>query len=219
MPPLRESLIEKIQKIDDSDIKGLFLLGINALDNPAQKPMVNGALQKVKYRIKKRNYPNRNQLLDIAIEVSRYIFDSDPQNYFYLQKLCEFLGFRKGYEDEIISNIKEFFQRVLKEDLDQDTIDFLTITLASAYASKGNNKRAIIELEAINSKSTRVLDNLARFYYYDRRPQKAIDLLENLKFHRFLRKFKDHTNYLSKKSPIGMKIESQFLCQYLLLFH
>lgn len=179
MPPLRESLIEKIQKIDDSDIKGLFLLGINALDNPAQKPMVNGALQKVKYRIKKRNYPNRNQLLDIAIEVSRYIFDSDPQNHFYLQKLCEFLGFRKGYEDEIISNIKEFFQRVLKEDLDQDTIDFLTITLASAYASKGNNKRAIIELEAINSKSTRVLDNLARFYYYDRQPQKAIDLLEN----------------------------------------
>jgi len=43
--------------------------------------------------------------------------------------------------------------------------------------------------------------------------------IELLKFHRFLRKFKDHTNYLSKKSPIGMKIESQFLCQYLLLFH
>jgi hypothetical protein len=43
--------------------------------------------------------------------------------------------------------------------------------------------------------------------------------INKLKFHRFLRKFKDHTNYLSKKSPIGMKIEFQFLCQYLLLFH
>jgi len=45
------------------------------------------------------------------------------------------------------------------------------------------------------------------------------EYIKQLKFHRFLRKFKDHTNYLSKKSPIGMKIEFQFSCQYLLLFH
>lgn len=175
----KEKLIERIQSIEDLDIKGLFMMGINALDNPSQKPMITGSLQKIKNRIKKRNYPNRDQLLDLSIDVTRYIYVSDPQNYFYLQKLCEFLGFRKGHGDKIIKEIQDFFERVPKENLDQNTIDFLTVTLASAYASKGDNERAILELEAINSRSTRVLDNLARFNYYAGKPQKAIDLLEN----------------------------------------
>lgn len=179
MPSVIESLIDKIKNIGDSDVKGLFMLGVNALDNPSQKPIVTSSLQKIKNRIKKRDYPNRNQLFDIAIEFSIYIFESDPENYFYLQKLCEFYALKKGYEDKITSNIKAFFKRVKPETLEQNTIDFLTITLASAYASKGDNSRAISELEAINSSSTKVLDNLARFYYYDRKPQKAIDLLEN----------------------------------------
>lgn len=179
MPSEIKSLIDKIKNVDDSDVKGLFMLGVNALDNPSQKPIVTSSLQKIKNRIKKRDYPNRNQLLDLSIEFSVYIFESDSENYFYLQKLCEFYALKKGYEDKIISNIKDYFERVNPETLDQNTIDFLTITLASAYASKGDNSRAISELEAINSSSTKVLDNLARFYYYDRKPQKAIDLLEN----------------------------------------
>ena len=174
-----ENLIDKIKNIDDSDVKGLFMLGVNALDNPSQKPIVTGSLQKIKNHIKKRDYPKRNQLLDLSIEFCIYIFEEDPENNFYLQKRCEFYALKKGCEDKIISKINAFFERVKLKNLDQNTIDFLTITLASAYASKGDNGRAIAELEAINSSSTKVLDNLARFYLYDGKPQKAIDLLEN----------------------------------------
>jgi len=176
----KEILFKKIEILEDKEIKGLFFIGINALDNPTQKAIVTGALQKLKNQMRDRNYPNRNYLIDILIEFSNYIYNSDRSNHIYLEKLCEFLGLKKGNEDKIISKIKEYLGRVPKENIDQNSIDFLTVTLASAYASKGDNSQAIKELESINSNSTRVLDNLARLYYYNNQPQKAIELLKDI---------------------------------------
>lgn len=172
------SIIERVNGAADPQVKGLFINAINELTLHEKK--VTSNLQKIKNALRPFTTQNRDKLVDCAIDLSEYAYQHiDHPNPFYLQKFCEFLLLRKEV-DLVIEHIEAFIKHN-KNNTERNSIEFITITLASAYSWKDKKYlvKAISLLEDLKSSSMRVKDNLAKLYYNNSNFDKVLELAES----------------------------------------
>jgi len=169
-----DALRQRIDEIKEDDLRKKALFALDSINDQAKLRIVTDALRALRRA-------GGEEKLCLARDIGRLTLNYNPGNPYIASELAISLTFLNSPE-EVIVLLTSFFDQATAENitLPQSSREFLTVSLAHAYAHVGRVNEGIAALEKLRSDAPNVIEALSELYYQNGESERTISMLDGL---------------------------------------